>query len=225
MATFPGGPLASPAGLRAGPPPVRVSTCLHPAPGAGHVCGVTQPDQQQEPTASAKTGTESTETEGIFTAYSGQQHSRGTKRRYFLYPAAALVLLALGLWTVKFEQEAPPIRVDTLWGLRSVRKGMTPQQVQSVLGQPTSKDRNGNVECYQYGKPTINAPTFTLHVVCYEDGKLRDVSEKRYNSWVITPDGAMSPAPLEEQQPQPPDEPTQAPRGPRAPGIANQTSP
>ncbi len=162
--------------------------------------------------------------EGIFTAYSGQQRSRGTKRRYFLYPAAALVILALGLWTVKFQQEALPIRVETAWGLRTVRKGMSPQEVQSLLGQPTSKDRNGNVECYQYGRPKINAPSFTLHVVCYENGKLRDVSEKRYNTWVISPDGAMSPPQLEEE-PAPAPEPSQAPGGPSAPGLANQTSP
>ena len=222
MAAALGGPLPLPAALQACAAPVRVSTCLHPSPRTCHVWGVSQPDHQQGPTASAKTGTESNE--GIFTAYSEQQNPRGTKRRYFLYPAAVLVLLALGLWTVKFEQEAPPIRVDTAWGLRSVRKGMTPQQVQSVLGQPTSKDRNGNVECYQYGKPTLNAPTFTLHVVCYEDGKLRNVSEKRYNSWVITPDGAMSPAPLEYLLTPDPD-PAPAPGGPSAPGLAGQTSP
>jgi hypothetical protein len=182
---------------------------------------VSQPEQQQEPTASAETGTEARD--GIFTAYTGVQRSP-SKRRYFLYPAAALLIIGLGLWTVKFQQEALPIRVETAWGLRTVRKGMSPQEVQSLLGQPTSKERNGNVECYQYGKPTINAPSFTLHVVCYEDGKLRDVSEKRYNSWVITPDGAISPAPLEyEEAPAP--APAPVPGAPSAPGMANQTSP
>jgi hypothetical protein len=167
------------------------------------------------------TQTQHQQDEGLFTAYTGQPRVR-SKRRYFLYPAAALVIVALGFWTVKFEPEATPFRIETAWGLRIVQKGMTPQEVQSFLGQPTSKERHGNVECYQYGKPTLNAPSFVLHVVCYEDGKLRDVSEKHYNTWVITQDGAMSPAPLEEE-PSPAPAPSPVPGGPSEPGVAHQT--
>jgi hypothetical protein len=133
---------------------------------------------------------------------------------------ALLLLIGLGMLTVRFEPEATPFRVDTRWGLRTVRKGMTPQEVQSRLGQPTSKERRGNLECYQYGKPTINEPSFTLHVVCYENGKLLEVSEKRYNSWVVTQDGAISPAPLEYELSPEPD-----PAPPTTPSIANTATP
>jgi hypothetical protein len=178
---------------------------------------VNQPEHQQESTGSGETG--AAERNIIFHAYTNPERTR-VDLRYFLYPLALLLIIGLGLLTVRLEPEATPFRVETRWGLRTVNKGMTPQEVQSRLGQPTSKERRGNMECYQYGKPTIHEPSFVLHVVCYEDGKLREVSEKRYNSWVVTQDGAISPAPLEyELTPDP------APANPGAPGIANTASP
>jgi hypothetical protein len=165
-------------------------------------------------------GTGVAEREPIFHAYTNTERS-GIDLRYFLYPLALLLVIGLGALFIRIEPEATPFRVDTLWGLRTVRKGMSPKDVQSILGQPTSKERRGNMECYQYGKPTINAPSFTLHVVCYEGGELREVSEKRYNSWVVTRDGAISPAPL-DYNPFPASAP--APSG-APPGIANTTSP
>lgn len=174
--------------------PAYISTCLHPAPRRGISEGVSQPESQREATGSGEMGT--AQRGAIFRAYQNEQRTR-SKHRYLLYPAALLVVLGLGAVTVSYQQSAPPIRVDTRWGLRTVRVGMSPQDVSSVLGQPTSKERRGDLECYEYGRPTIKEPTFTLHVICYEDGKLREVSEKRYNSWVVTQDGAISPAPLE----------------------------
>ncbi len=160
------------------------------------------------------------QTEGIFTAYSKQQPPR-SKRMLLLYPAAVLLLFLLGRWFVSLHQEATPIRVDTAWGLRTVRKGMSPQEVSGILGQPTSKERRGNQECFQYGRPTIKEPSFVLHVVCYEDGKLIEVSEKRYNSWVVTSDMAISPAPLEYEL-QDEEQPATPPAPPNAPGVASQ---
>ncbi|PTL79442.1 hypothetical protein DAT35_35280 [Vitiosangium sp. GDMCC 1.1324] len=152
----------------------------------------------------------------IFRAYTEQQRSRFNRRALLLYPAALALIIGLGIWTVKFEPEATPYRVDTAWGLRTVVKGMSPQQVSGILGQPTSKERRGNLECYQYGRPSIKVESFVLHVVCYEDGKLREVSEKHYNSWVVTQDGAISPAPLEVEEAAPP----APPAPPSAPNVA-----
>ncbi|MCY1075343.1 hypothetical protein [Archangium lansingense] len=157
--------------------------------------------------------------DGIFSAYSKQQPRR-PKRMLLLYPAAALFLFLLGKWFVALQPAATPYRVETAWGLRQVNKGMSPQDVSGILGQPTSKERRGNQECFQYGRPTIKEPTFVLHVVCYEDGKLIEVSEKRYNSWVVTSDMAISPAPLEyelQDEPKP-----EAPASPSAPSVAGQ---
>lgn len=180
--------------------------------------GVSQEHQQ-----TGSSGTDAAQHEGIFTAYSKQQPRR-PKRMLLLYPAAVLFLFVLGRWFVSLQQEATPIRVDTAWGLRSVNKGMSPLDVSGILGQPTSKERRGNQECFQYGRPTIKEPTFVLHVVCYEDGKLIEVSEKRYNSWVVTRDMAISPAPLEYelQDEETPAAPT-AP--PSEPGLAGKNPP
>ncbi|WP_375771523.1 hypothetical protein NR798_11640 [Archangium gephyra] len=164
-------------------------------------------------------GTDAAEQDGFFSAYSKQQPRR-SKRMLLLYPAAVLVLFLLGKWFVALQPEATPYRVETAWGLRQVNKGMSPQDVSGILGQPTSKERRGNQECYQYGRPTIKAPTFVLHVVCYEDGKLIEVSEKRFNSWVVTRDMAISPAPLEYELKD--EETPAAPATPSAPSVAGQ---
>lgn len=156
----------------------------------------------------------------IFRAYTEEQQRSRFDLRYVLYPIVALLLLGLGKLVVNFQQEARPIRVDTPWGLRTVRVGMSPKEVSGILGQPVSKERRGNQECYQYGIPSIKVADFVLHIVCYEDGKLRDVSFKRYTSWVVTQDGAIAPAPIDPEELAPP-----APLPPSAPNVAGKTEP
>lgn len=182
---------------------------------AGHVRGVSQPEQ----THPGAGGVEPAPQKAIFRAYTEQQRTRVNRRALILYPAALVLIIGLGTWTVKFEPEATPFRVETAWGLRTVLKGMSPQEVSGILGQPTSKERRGNQECYQYGRPSIKVASFVLHVVCYEDGKLREVSEKRYNSWVVTQDLAISPAPLEAEETPPPESPAPS----SAPNVAGKT--
>ncbi|QRK08824.1 hypothetical protein JQX13_01205 [Archangium violaceum] len=181
---------------------------------------MSQPEQQQMGSIAMGQGQQ----KPIFRAYTEQQRVRFNPR-ILLYPAALLLLIGLGIWTVSLEQEATPIRVETTWGLRTVRKGMSPQDVSGILGQPTSKERRGNQECFQYGRPSIKVESFVLHVVCYEEGKLREVSEKRYNSWVVTQDGAISPAPLEPEELAPPATAPGAPGAPSTPSVAGQTTP
>ena len=177
--------------------------------------GVSQEHQQTGAEAAG-----AAQSEGFFSAYSNQQPRR-SKRMLLLYPAAALFLFLVGKWFVSLQPEATPYRVDTAWGLRQVNKGMSPQDVSGILGQPTSKERRGNQECYQYGRPTIKEPSFVLHVVCYEDGKLIEVSKKRYNSWVVTRDMAISPAPLEYELEAEEEKPA-TPSSPGTPAIADQ---
>ncbi|WP_257461442.1 hypothetical protein [Archangium lipolyticum] len=153
----------------------------------------------------------------IFRAYTEQRSPR-FQLRYLLYPAALLFILGLGVVVVSYRQEAVPFRLDTYRGLRTVRRGMSPQDVKGILGQPIARERRGNLECFQYGRPSIKVPYYTLHTLCYEDGKLREVSARRYNSWVVTSDGAISPAPLEEEEPAAP--PSNGP-----PGLATTPQP
>ncbi|QRN95181.1 hypothetical protein JRI60_39865 [Archangium violaceum] len=154
----------------------------------------------------------------IFRAYTEQRRPR-FQLRYLLYPAALLLIGGLGVWTVSYRQEAVPFRLDTYRGLRTVHRGMSPQDVKGILGQPIAREMRGNLECFQYGRPSLKVPYYTLHTLCYEGGKLREVSARRYNSWVVTSDGAISPAPLEEE------EAPAAPASNSSPGLATTPQP
>jgi hypothetical protein len=133
----------------------------------------------------------------IFRAYQGKGvRSRGLRP----YLVALVVLLGLGTlgWRFVSHHSADRhIRVETPWGMRTVRQGMSPADVRPIMGAPATREVRGNQECFQHGRPTIELPSFTLYTLCYEDGALRDVTERRYNAWVVSPDGAIAPAPLE----------------------------
>jgi hypothetical protein len=144
----------------------------------------------------------------IFTAF---QERREPRRRWPLLALAALV--GLGAWGA-LRREVEPIRLATREGFKSIHLGMTLPEVTSVLGRPLLREQRGGAECFQYGQPVLNEPTFVLFLLCYEDGKLREVTTRRYNAWVVGPDGAISPAPVEglrEQAPPQPSPPSTSP--------------
>ena len=176
--------------------------------------GVSQPEHQQTGSVEMGTGQRGP----IFRAYSEQQRRSRFGLRHVLFPVALLLVGGLGYAVVTYQQAATPFRLDTYRGLRTVLRGMSPQDVSNILGQPIGKERRGNLECYQYGHPSIKVPYFTLHTVCFEDGKLREASDKRYDSWIVTSDGAIQPAPLEADEPDPPASTSK-------PGLAGKTEP
>lgn len=158
----------------------------------------------------------------IFRAYQEQVRPRHGRLRYALYPAAALALIGLGVWVVRLQPEATPFRLETYRGLRTVRRGMSPADVAGILGQPVAKESRDGMECFQYGRPSLRMPSFTLHTLCYKDGKLQQVSEKHYSSWLVTQDGAIAPITLEPDEPAaPPKKDSKA----NAPGLAGPTQP
>ena len=142
---------ARPHGARAGPsvsaPSVRPTglridlACIQ-TPHRGMSEGVSQPEHQQEVTGSG--GRAQPSAKSIFHAYTDQRRVPASISGTSCTPVALLLLIGLGALFVRIEPEATPFRVDTLWGLRTVRKGMSPQEVQAILGQPTSKERRGN---------------------------------------------------------------------------------
>lgn len=135
--------------------------------------------------------------DGLFSAYTNEQRQRVSRRQLL---ATALVLGLFGVvayGVVTYQPELKPFRVDTYNGLRMVVQGMTPQEVSGILGPPVGREMRGEQECFQYGRATLKAATFTLNTLCYVDGKLRAVSARRYNSWVVSRDGSILPAPLE----------------------------
>jgi len=148
-----------------------------------------EPSQQAEPRAHQGSV--------IFHAYQGKSVRSGGIRRYLLALALLLVIGLLAHRFVMYRSANSFIRVETPWGMRTVRQGMAPADVEPLMGSPVTRELRGDVECFQYGRPTVNHPTFVLYTVCYEDGKLRDISQRRYDAWVVTSDGAIAPAPLE----------------------------
>jgi hypothetical protein len=72
---------------------------------------------------------------------------------------------------------------------------MSQSEVIGVLGKPFSTERSadGRADCFQYGRPTLEKAEFSVYKVCYEDGKMRDVSVRRYASWRIGPNGTLLP--------------------------------
>lgn len=159
--------------------------------------------------------------ESFFSAYAAPERSPRLQRRYLVIAALLASLGALGYWVVHLEPEATPYRLNTHRGLRTVLRGMTPQEVSSILGSPIARERHGEQDCYQYGRPTLRMPSYVLQMLCYEDSKLTGASEQRYNSWVVTQDGAISPAPLE-----PDEQPSHPPAAePLAPPLATPAAP
>lgn len=155
---------------------------------------VSQPEPQVGDIAAVETAPAGS----LFRAYTEQQRGPRLQLRYVLVPVMALVVGALGYGVVTFQQEATPFRVETPWGVRTVRRGMSPQDVLGILGQPIGKERRDALDCYQYGRPTLKVPYYTLQTVCYGEDRLQEVSERRYNSWVVMDDDAVAPAPLPE---------------------------
>jgi len=87
-------------------------------------------------------------------------------------------------------------QVMTPRGIVTMRRGMSPTQVQDVLGRPVTVERSedGRTECYRHGRLTLEQPTFRIHTACYEEGELRSVTERKYEAWDMdTATGASGP--------------------------------
>ncbi|ATB36773.1 hypothetical protein CYFUS_002188 [Cystobacter fuscus] len=143
----------------------------------------------------------------LFSAYTDTRNRRLTRRQLLTYGLGLAIFAVLAYVAVTFQPEATPFRVDTHQGMRTVLRGMTPQEVSGILGPPLGREKRGDQECFQYGRPSLKAASFILNTVCYVDGKLQSVSARRYNSWVVTHDGAIVPAPIEGEELVPPPEP------------------
>ncbi|QSQ21388.1 hypothetical protein JY651_40410 [Pyxidicoccus parkwayensis] len=124
---------------------------------------------------------------GLFTAFQeGRPVPRG---RWALALLAALipVVLGVGFWALA-KNEEHTFRLVTPQGIKSVRGGMTADQVVALLGRPITLERDERgAECYRYGQPNFINPQFLIYRVCYEDGKLLDVTQHKYSAWSVDP--------------------------------------
>lgn len=135
---------------------------------------------------------------GLFTAF--QKEEKVSRGRWVGALLAALVPVALGvgLWTIA-KGEEKTFRIVTPSGFKSMRGGMSTEQVSAVLGRPITLEREANgAECYRYGQPNFVNPQFLIYSVCYESGKLRDVTTHKYSAWNVDPASGTYTAPGEE---------------------------
>jgi len=122
----------------------------------------------------------------IFRAFQERTASRGR------WGWLAVPVIGMGLWWLAHQELTPPARAHgPVRGIQAVKSGMTPDEVSGLLGRPfgqrTSDD--GRAECFQYGRPTMEKATFPVYSLCYEGGKLREMTVKQYTALPLTPDG------------------------------------
>jgi hypothetical protein len=99
-----------------------------------------------------------------------------------------LGVLILTLLTVLAARNDGGLRVPTPRGFAMIRPGMSRGDTQHELGQPLNGQRQADgTECYLYGHPTLNQPTFTLYRACYRDGTLVQIVPRKYTASQIDP--------------------------------------
>jgi SmpA / OmlA family len=116
------------------------------------------------------------------------------RRRRWPYLVGALLLAVPIGWALNQRTEGAT-DIITRHGFKTVRPGMTEQQVFALLGRPLATDKDRGEGCYRYGMPSMETPSFVLYSVCFEEGKLRDVQQRRYATWDMTKPGEVQPPP------------------------------
>ena len=127
--------------------------------------------------------------------FSAFQERRETNNRRWLIALAVPLLAAVAAW-LSLAGRPASVHIITPNGIKVVSLGMAQQDVVSRLGKPIGRESRGGMECFQHGMFSLLEPATTIHVVCYADGVLKEVTTKRYSMWEVGPDGAFMPAGL-----------------------------
>ncbi|XXF78788.1 hypothetical protein P2318_03235 [Myxococcaceae bacterium GXIMD 01537] len=97
------------------------------------------------------------------------------------------LVLGAGAWALSRAQTTA-LQLITPHGIITVRHGMSPNEVQGLLGRPLTLETGADgSECYRYGRPTMKAPSFRVFTACYEDGELERLTERKFESWSLDP--------------------------------------
>ncbi len=128
----------------------------------------------------------------IFRAFAERRPSR------LRWALLALPLVAVPAVWAMTRAHADLAQVVTTRGIMTVRRGMSPTEVQGVLGRPVTVQRSedGRTECYKHGRPSMESPTFRIYSACYEEGELRAVTVRKYEAFAMdaqAPAGAVAP--------------------------------
>lgn len=126
----------------------------------------------------------------LFSAF--QERPTSNNRRWLIALAVPL-LGALAAWA-SLQGRPASVHIITPNGIKVVSLGMAQQDVVSRLGKPIGRESRAGMECFQHGMFSLLEPATTIHIVCYADGVLKEVTTKRYSMWEVGPDGAFIPA-------------------------------
>lgn len=109
---------------------------------------------------------------------------------------AVVVGLALTAGAIRLVTLQDGTNIVTPHGIRTVRQGMSRPEVNHLLGKPFAfADSRNGMDCYRYGYPNLENPSFVVYSLCYEEAHLRDISEQRYTGWTVSEDGShLTPA-------------------------------
>ena len=117
------------------------------------------------------------------------------KRPKWVLPAAlsaAVFVIALTAFLVRPDPQ--DFQVVTPYGMRTVTLGMSQEQVGQSLGKPIGIEERNGQQCLRFGFPNFEAKSFVVHTACFEGGRLRELTQKRYRAEKINPQGL----PIEE---------------------------
>ncbi|HEY8206973.1 MAG TPA: hypothetical protein VIG99_05810 [Myxococcaceae bacterium] len=116
------------------------------------------------------------------------------KQRWSL--PATLLGIALTVVGVRLVTHREGTNIVTPRGIQTVHTGMTKPEVNQLLGRPFAfAEAHDGLDCYRYGYPNLENPSFVVYSLCYEEAHLRDISQQRYTTWTVSEDGSrMTPA-------------------------------
>ncbi len=152
-------------------------TFLHPSRKERHVSGVSTTVNPMNPLPITSSG-------ALFSAF---QQPKPSRRRWMVLAALPLVAGVAG-WVITRGQ-AGVIQVATNRGIKTVRVGMSPQQVVGILGKPITlvRSSDGLSDCYRYGSPSLKKKEFLVYSACFASGELQDVTLRHYEAWDLDP--------------------------------------
>ncbi|MBN1210288.1 MAG: outer membrane protein assembly factor BamE [Myxococcaceae bacterium] len=123
--------------------------------------------------------------------FSAFREERASSRRWLL----VLVVPLLGALAAWASMDPGVVRIVTPSGIQAVNPGMSQQEVLRLLGTPIGREtRADGLQCFQHGYFALTEPMTTVHTLCYEGGKLKDVTTRRFSLWRVDPSGAFVPA-------------------------------
>jgi hypothetical protein len=134
--------------------------------------------------------------------FSAFQEQRTSNKRWLLAGVVPL-LGAVAAW-VSLQGRPPSAHIITANGIKVVSVGMSQQEVLGRLGKPIGHERRADgLECFQHGVFSLLEPSTTIHTVCYANGVLKEVTQRRYSMWEADPNGNFIPAGLPTGNPAP----------------------